>query len=79
MSITFVLFWITLGAFVVDILLGKIGILSGGAVHPLVGDVAHFLLLAFAAAFLTAECLRREGARAGAEQTTTISQASLEN
>lgn len=79
MSITFALFWITLGAFVVDILLGKIGILSDGAVHPLLGEVAHFLLLAFAAAFLTAECLRRDGARAGGEQATTSSQASLEN
>ena len=28
--------------------------------QPLAGDVPHFLLLALAAAFLTAECLRRE-------------------
>jgi len=60
MSAVFLLFWVSLGAFVVDILLGKIGILTGGAVHQFLGDVPQFLLLAFAAACLTAECLRRE-------------------
>ena len=60
MSITFTLFWIALGGFVVDIVLGKLAVLSGGAVHPLLGEVPHFLLLAVASALLTAECLRRE-------------------
>ncbi|HVZ51996.1 MAG TPA: hypothetical protein VG986_08525 [Pseudolabrys sp.] len=64
MSITFALFWISFGAFIVEILLGKLAILTGGAVHPLAGDVPHFLLLAFASALLTAECLRREAERA---------------
>lgn len=72
MSITFALFWITLGAFVVEIVLGKVDILTGGAVHPLLGEVPHFLLLALASALLTAECLRREarrnGRRAGGDQ-----------
>jgi hypothetical protein len=64
MSITFALFWMTLGAFVVEVVLGKVGILTGGAVHPLLGEVPHFLLLAVASALLTAECLRRETQRA---------------
>jgi hypothetical protein len=64
MSITFAAFWIAFGAFVVEILLGKLAILTGGAVHPLAGDVPHFLLLATASALLTAECLRREAKRA---------------
>jgi hypothetical protein len=62
-SITFLLFWICCGAFVIDVLLGKIAILTGGAVHPFVGDVPHFLLLALTAVLLTAECLRREARR----------------
>jgi hypothetical protein len=63
MSVVFILFWITCGLFAVDVLLGKIGILTGGAVHQFLGDVPHFLLLAVAAALLTAESLRRETAR----------------
>lgn len=63
MSVVFLMFWVSLGAFVVDILLGKIGILTGGAVRPFLGEVHLFLLLAFAAACLTAECLRRETRR----------------
>jgi hypothetical protein len=66
MSITFLLFWICGGAFVIDVVLGKIAILTGGAVHPFVGDVPHFLLLALTAALLTAECLRREARRESA-------------
>ena len=60
MSIAFLLFWICGAAFVFDMVLGKIAILTDGAVEPFVGDLPHFLLLALAAAFLTAECLRRE-------------------
>lgn len=63
MSIVMALFWIAFGLFSADVLLGKIGIMTGGAVHQLFGDVPHFLLLALAAAFLTAECLRREARR----------------
>lgn len=63
MSIVFLLFWIACGLFVVDTVLGKIAILTGGAVHQFVGDVPHFLMLALAAVFLTAECLRREARR----------------
>jgi hypothetical protein len=63
MSVAFGMFWICLGAFVIEIVLGKIAILSGDAVHPLLGDVPHFLLLALTAVFLTAECLRREARR----------------
>jgi hypothetical protein len=63
MSIVFALFWITCAAFVGDVLLGKIGIITGGAVHQFFGDLSHFILLAFTAAFLTAECLRREARR----------------
>ena len=66
MSIAFVLFWICCGLFLVDMLLGKIGILSDDAVSNVVGDVPHFLLLALSAAFLTAECLRREARRKAA-------------
>ncbi|CAM5313633.1 hypothetical protein AFEL58S_00666 [Afipia felis] len=63
MSVVLILFWITCGLFAGDILLGKIGISTGGAVHQFLGDVPHFLLLAVAAALLTAESLRREAAR----------------
>jgi hypothetical protein len=70
MSITFLLFWVFGGLFLVDMVLGKIAILTNGAIHEFAGDVPHFLLLALSAAFLTAECLRREtrrnAARAGA-------------
>jgi hypothetical protein len=63
MSVTFLLFWICCGLFLVDMVLGKIAILTGDAVHQFLGDVPHFLLLALSAAFLTAECLRRETRR----------------
>lgn len=63
MSVVFALFWATCGLFAADVLLGKIGTVTGGAVHQYFGDVTHFLLLALAAAFLTAECLRREARR----------------
>lgn len=63
MSIVMVLFWIASGLFTADVLLGKIGVMSGGAVHHFFGDVPHFLLLALAAALLTAECLRCEARR----------------
>jgi hypothetical protein len=63
MSIILIIFWITCGLFAGDILLGKIGVMTGGAVHQFFGDVTHFLLLAAAAALLTAESLRREAAR----------------
>lgn len=61
MSVLFALFWISFGLFVGDLMLGKIGVMTG-EVRPVLGDVGHFLLLALAAAFLTAECLRREAA-----------------
>lgn len=57
------LFWVASGLFTADVLLGKIGVMTGGAVHQFFGDVPHFLLLALAAALLTAECLRREARR----------------
>jgi len=83
MSIAFVLFWICCGLFLVDMLLGKIGILSDDAVSNVVGDVPHFLLLALSAAFLTAECLRREArrkaARAGADAGHSQAQANVTN
>lgn len=63
MSVVFILFWICGGAFFIDMVIGKIAILTNDAVQPLAGDVPHFLLLALAAAFLTAECLRRETLR----------------
>ena len=63
MSVVFALFWITSAAFVGDILLGKIGVITGGAVHQFLGELSHFILLAFTAVFLTAECLRREARR----------------
>jgi len=79
MSVVFLLFWITCGAFAADVLLGKIGVITGGAVHAFFGDVSHFLLLGLAAALLTAECLRREarrnGARRSAAQAASDSQA----
>ena len=79
MSVVFLLFWITCGVFAADVLLGKIGILTGGAVHSFSGDVSHFLLLALAAALPTAECLRwearRNGARRSAAQAASDSQA----
>jgi hypothetical protein len=61
-SVLFVLFWITFGLFAADLALGKIGLTVGG-VGPVLSDVGDFLMLALAAAFLTAECLRREAAR----------------
>jgi hypothetical protein len=77
MSIVFLLFWICGGAFFIDMVLGKIAILTNDAVRPLAGDVPHFLLLALAAAFLTAECLRREtrrnGVRAAEAQARVLS------
>jgi hypothetical protein len=63
MSIILILFWITCALFAGDILLGKIGVMTGGAVRQFFGDVTHFLLLATAAALLTAESLRREAVR----------------
>ena len=63
MSATLVLFWITFATFAIDVLLGKIGILTGGTVHEFLGDIPHFLLLALAASLLTAECLQREARR----------------
>jgi hypothetical protein len=68
MSAVFILFWITFGAFVADVLLGKFGVISGGETDQLLGYVSHFLLLALAAALFTAECLRRESARDGARR-----------
>lgn len=61
-SILFVLFWVTFGLFAGDLALGKIGLTIAG-VGPVLSDVGDFLMLALAAAFLTAECLRREAAR----------------
>jgi hypothetical protein len=63
MSVVFALFWITSAVFVGDVLLGKISVLTGGAVHQVLGELAHFFLLALTAVFLTAECLRREARR----------------
>jgi len=83
MSIAFVLFWVCCGLFLVDMLLGKIGILSDDAVSNVVGDVPHFLLLALSAVFLTAECLRREARRkaagAGAEANHSQTQSNVTN
>ena len=79
MSITLVLFWIACGVFAVDVMLGKIGILTGGAVHQLLGDKAHFLLLALAAALLTAECLRREVRRNALRRAATAERAPLDS
>lgn len=62
MSILFGLFWITFGLFAADLALGKIGLTVSG-IGPFMSDVGDFLMLALAAAFLTAECLRREAAR----------------
>jgi hypothetical protein len=61
-SVLFVLFWIAFGLFAADLALGKIGLTVGG-VGPVLSDVGDFLMLALAAVFLTAECLRREAAR----------------
>lgn len=63
MSIVLILFWVMCTLLTGDILLGKIGVMTGGTVRQLFGDVTHFLLLAAAAALLTAEALRRESAR----------------
>lgn len=63
MSLTLVLFWVTFGLFAADVLIGKLGVITGGAVHQMLRDVPHFLLLALSAAFLTAEALRREARR----------------
>ncbi len=62
MSVLFVLFWIAFGIFAADLALGKIGLTVVG-VGPFLSDVGDFLMLALAAALLTAECLRREAAR----------------
>jgi hypothetical protein len=72
MSITFILFWLCLGGFAIEILLGKFGVLFDGAVHPLLSDVSDFLLLALAAALLTAECLQRETRRKAARAAGPI-------
>ena len=69
MSVVFSLFWIVFGVFVADILLGKIGVITGGVVRQNLSDVTHFLLLALAAALLTAECLRREARRNDARRS----------
>ena len=61
MSALFLLFWAGFGLFVGDVLLGKFGATMG--VRPFLSDVGQFLMLAFSAAFLTAECLRREARR----------------
>jgi hypothetical protein len=66
MSITFILFCVCLGGFAIEILLGKFAVLFNGAVHPVLSDVSDFLLLALAAALLTAECLQREARRKAA-------------
>ncbi len=68
MSVIFILFWITFGAFVADVLLGKFGVVSGGEMNQILGYVSHFLLLALAAVLFTAECLRREALRDGARR-----------
>ncbi len=77
MSVVFALFWMTSAAFVGDVLLGKIGVITGGAVHQFLGDLSHFILLAFTAAFLTAECLRRE-ARRDAANTDAVAPNNLQ-
>lgn len=58
MSVLFLLFWASFGLFAGDVLLGKFGSVAG--VRPVLSDVGQFLMLAISAAFLTAECLRRE-------------------
>ncbi|MEJ2376818.1 MAG: hypothetical protein P8Y71_15840 [Pseudolabrys sp.] len=65
MTFSFLLFWICCGLFLADMALGKIGVLTNGAVHEFLGKVPHFLLLALSAALLTVECLRREARRNG--------------
>jgi hypothetical protein len=72
MSITFALFWVTFGAFVLDVLLGKYGVISGGEVNQYLGYVSHFLLLALSAVLLTVECLRRETRRNDAHERADI-------
>ncbi len=72
MSITFILFWLCLGGFATEILLGKFAVLFDAAMHPLLGDVSDFLLLALAAALLTAECLQRETRRKAVRAAGTI-------
>jgi hypothetical protein len=57
-SALFVLFWISFGLFVGDVLIGKFSHIVG--VRSILSDVGQFLMLAASAAFLTAECLRRE-------------------
>ena len=66
-SVLFALFWISFGLFVGDLMLGKIGVMTGDT-RPVLGDVGHFLLLALTAVFLTAECLRREAASRRAQE-----------
>jgi hypothetical protein len=73
MSVTFLLFWISFGLFAIDMVLGKIAILTNDAIHQFLGDVPHFLLLALSAALLTAECLRREARRNGARASASPS------
>jgi len=63
MSVTLILFWITFGLFAADVALGKLGVMTGGAVGEFLTDVPHFLLLALSAAFLTAAALQREARR----------------
>lgn len=63
MTLSFLLFWICCGLFLADMVIGKIGVLTNGAVHEFLGNVPHFLLLALSAVFLTIECLRREALR----------------
>ncbi len=65
MSISLILFWIAAVVFAADVMLGKIGILTGGAVHPFLGELEHFAILALAAVLLTIESLRRETRRNG--------------
>jgi hypothetical protein len=63
MSIVLILFWVTSILFAGDVVLGKLDVITGGAVHPLFGEIPHFLLLALASALLMAESLRREASR----------------
>ncbi|MBZ8134057.1 hypothetical protein [Afifella sp. IM 167] len=63
MSITLILFWITFGLFAADVVLGKLGVMTGGEVGEFLPDVPHFLLLALSAVFLTAAGLQREARR----------------